>query len=323
MDSTNAPGPGQTVTWWRQPETLTAALVVFIALTGAVLSAVADANANDREYVTSMGFKIWVGTATLSVGLWLVLLVNGIVELRRLAGDKPLRTLRGGLLCYLILAGVTVVGLRSGQAPGEEDGPIRHFGAVSATLLLAGTVTAAPWVLAVWQAHHRVRALAADIRAVATTARQETAAPVRAVVHALQDVWRTIERCTIALVLLVTTAVFTSGALRNALTAKVIPAEDFPTSAVLGYGALFAAILAAAVLPLVAAWRSRAAALVDAALPLPHDRLPDEEWAANRGRLEKVLHLDVPVLRNPLVGLTVLAPLLTALIAAYLPGTPG
>jgi hypothetical protein len=36
--------------------------------------------------------------------------------------------------------------------------------------------------------------------------------------------------------------------------------------------------------------------------------------------LQALLHLDVSVLRNPLVGLTVLAPVLSALIAAYVPG---
>jgi hypothetical protein len=72
-------------------------------------------------------------------------------------------------------------------------------------------------------------------------------------------------------------------------------------------------------IPLVAAWRSCAFALIDRSYPLPADGQPTEEWVSARARLEKLLHLDVPLLRNPLTALSVFVPLITAALAAFIP----
>lgn len=40
---------------------------------------------------------------------------------------------------------------------------------------------------------------------------------------------------------------------------------------------------------------------------------------AAKARLEKLLHLDVPLLRNPLTALSVFVPLVTAALAAFIP----
>jgi hypothetical protein len=71
--------------------------------------------------------------------------------------------------------------------------------------------------------------------------------------------------------------------------------------------------------PLVAAWRRCARRAVDQAYPLPLDGQPAEEWVAARTRLEALLHLDVSLLRNPLTALTILSPLLTSALAAFIP----
>jgi hypothetical protein len=38
-----------------------------------------------------------------------------------------------------------------------------------------------------------------------------------------------------------------------------------------------------------------------------------------KARLEKLLHLDVPLLRNPLTALSVFVPFVTAALAAFIP----
>jgi hypothetical protein len=43
------------------------------------------------------------------------------------------------------------------------------------------------------------------------------------------------------------------------------------------------------------------------------------EWVEDRDRLERVLHLDVPFVRNPLTVVGVLAPLVVSALAAFLP----
>jgi len=49
------------------------------------------------------------------------------------------------------------------------------------------------------------------------------------------------------------------------------------------------------------------------------DDLPTEDWVAKRDRLEGLLNLDTPILRNPLTVISVLTPLATSLLAAFLP----
>ena len=59
--------------------------------------------------------------------------------------------------------------------------------------------------------------------------------------------------------------------------------------------------------------------IVDHAYPLPPDGQPTEEWVASRAWLEVLLHPDVSLLRNPLIALTILSPLLTGVLAAFIP----
>ena len=96
-------------------------------------------------------------------------------------------------------------------------------------------------------------------------------------------------------------------------------AGEFPAVNVLYYGALFAVLLSVLAVPLAASWRSYARVLVDHANLLPPDGQPTEEWVASRARLEALLHLDVSLLRNPLIALTILSPLLTGVLAAFIP----
>jgi hypothetical protein len=48
-----------------------------------------------------------------------------------------------------------------------------------------------------------------------------------------------------------------------------------------------------------------------------------ETEAADRAHLEAVLHLDVALLRNPLTVLSILAPLVTSLLAVFIPQLAG
>jgi hypothetical protein len=72
------------------------------------------------------------------------------------------------------------------------------------------------------------------------------------------------------------------------------------------------------VLPLVAAWRSCARAHIDN-LHKPVDEKITSHWYEDRTVHEKLLGVDVALIRNPLTALTVLTPLLTSLVATYLP----
>ena len=84
------------------------------------------------------------------------------------------------------------------------------------------------------------------------------------------------------------------------------------------YGAVFALLGLAVALPLVWAWRSQAKAWLAAKSGDPAD-IATKEWVEERDRRAGLLNLDTPILRNPLTVLSVLTPLATSLLAAFLP----
>jgi hypothetical protein len=86
--------------------------------------------------------------------------------------------------------------------------------------------------------------------------------------------------------------------------------DDFPPQNVLLYGAVFAILLALITVPLVVSWRSRALRLVEVVAPAP---------STEREALEARLQLNLPLLRNPLTALNVFAPLITSVLAAFVP----
>jgi hypothetical protein len=62
--------------------------------------------------------------------------------------------------------------------------------------------------------------------------------------------------------------------------------------------------------PLIASWRSRALRLVETVAPTP---------SPERTSLETQLQLNLPLLKNPLTALNVFAPLVTSVLAAFIP----
>jgi hypothetical protein len=95
--------------------------------------------------------------------------------------------------------------------------------------------------------------------------------------------------------------------------------HQFSTLDVLLYGAFFAVILTALTVPVLALWRSVASMLVDRSCPLRHAADVTSASVEQRGRLEAVLHLDIGILRNPVTIFSVLTPLVTAVLAAFVP----
>ena len=97
------------------------------------------------------------------------------------------------------------------------------------------------------------------------------------------------------LLIVVTGAVLTSGALRAALVPDYTSEEDFPESAIVLYGAFFAVMLAFAVIPLLMAWRAAARELLDSAYPFT--TRTSAEGDAARARLAARLDLDSSLFR--------------------------
>jgi hypothetical protein len=225
----------------------------------------------------------------------------------------------------ILIAGRSIVG------SGTPDLPIKNLdirvGAILATALLAGI----PWIVLVSLAHDTCRLLRDRTESMPPLPLNPAAAalvpnagadppPHRDLIIRLLRLWDLLVLCVGTFALAVVTAIVTSSTLRAAFI-QVYPAraDEFPAVNVLYYGALFATLAAVLNLPLIAAWRSCARGAVDHAYPLPPDGQPSVEWVATRARMEALLHLDVSLLRNPLTALTILSPLLTSALTAFIP----
>jgi hypothetical protein len=288
-------------------------------------------SAESRKLVASASWVAWLLIGAIALVIFVALFLLAVRVLRRgpewgLAGSG--RRTRN----YLIVAAATVaviaaVILLSG---GEPDIPVRGLAFRARAVLLGGLVASIPWLALVWLAHAECR----DVQDMLGSPASDSTAPAagqsagRASAHGLPAqfiprlllLWKLLVSCVTAFAVVVAAAIVNSGALRVAfITAHPARSDQFPPSYVLLYGAFFAVLLSVITVPLVASWRSCAFTVVEQAHPLPADGLPGEDWFSGRARLEKLLHLDVPLLRNPLTALSVFAPLVTAALAAFIP----
>jgi hypothetical protein len=305
------------------PAIVTVAVTALFLIVYVVFWAAGEANIQGTEeaFIDSFGYHLWSAMAALSATLWVVLFVAG---LRTLGNEvdvswRPIDWFAKWTLyvVFIILGGLLLWAIQSGTRPPI---PIGWWDPWSYLLPVAGAVTAGPWVLLVWRAHEQLHQI-------------DTGS--HSSIDRMTSIWSHIESSMLALSLLVTSATLTTGALRIAVTAKGRPAaggklepfikpEDYPASGVLLYGAFFTILLAVAVFPLVFAWRSNARRLVDSLAPVKFDLAPNdggEGEAADdkRSKLEKHFHLDAGLFQSPLTALSVVTPLLTSVLAVFIP----
>lgn len=135
----------------------------------------------------------------------------------------------------------------------------------------------------------------------------------------LLQLWDALVSCITAFVAFVTLSLVPTGALRSLWLAQGGKESEFPAGDVLLFGGFFAVVLGAITLPALALWRSVARGVVDKAWPVPDGRSISEEWVGQRSRLETLLHLDIGLIASPLTAFSVLTPLVTAALAAFVP----
>ncbi|GAA4464732.1 hypothetical protein [Phytohabitans houttuyneae] len=289
----------------------------------------ADRHGTNDAFVED--FRGWIGVAVLSLGVWTAVFVRGLATVRahRQAWPQSRFWWTWHIGAYVLFVGAVVALLALNDATATIVVPIDGWRMFTRTLTLVAGVAAGPWVLTVWLAHERLRTLRAEAEQIRSPEPAEVFAAetldgsaISATVEHSLAVWRVIEASALALAVLVSTAVFLGGALRLALiNSGVMDAAEFPASAVLGYGAFFAVVLAVAVVPLVLTWRSTAVRLVETALGVPKWGIPDQTWLDAQDRLQARLRLDTNLFRRPISALSIASPLLTALLATLVPTT--
>ncbi len=299
-----------------------------------------DGSAASARFVASLEWVTWATLAGFSTATFAVMLVLGLGAVIRPPTswgltETPKRRRYG----YLVVASVFVLGLAafiligSKPAPAVASLPVQHIIWRTRGVVLAGYVAVIPWLALVWLAHAACAQLEATTRglpqgglptadvSVRSGQEREVVDAFQRTVDQLRRLWRLMTYCVTAAAITVVVAIVTAGALRAAFLAYAPDrAAEFPGSEVLLFGALFAALQAAIGLPLVISWRARARDLVERAYPFRLGGPSTDAWITERARLEALLHLDVTLLRNPLAALSILAPLVTSVLAVFIPG---
>jgi len=300
-------------------ERLAAPLTTFVSIGAIVVLSLAlgvnDHVGSEDGDTFNIAWTAWKLAGALAItGFLLALLVGARIlsqpsrwGLGRVVGKRPL---------FLGIAVGTVLVLTLLKAFGytfEPTSPVNEIGLRTNAILFAGLAASAPWLVLVWLGMDASRAL--DVGDLARSPRQG--------LERLLQLWRLLIACAGMFSMGVVAALVTSGALRNAMLAYNPERSDFPVSSPLLYGAVFAVALTVLTLPFAWAWRSRARGFVDVLFALPEDGRITEAWVADRERLEKVLRIDAGILRSPLTALNVFTPLVTSLLAAFLPQLGG
>jgi hypothetical protein len=280
-----------------------------------------------RLLTASVPWLVWKVVGALAIVAFIALFLVAIQILRN-GPDWGLTGSAGRSRNYLVAAAfvVALIALLILVSGGSADIPVNGLVIRTRAVLFAGMLAVIPWLALVWLAQaecHDLRAaltsppgkLDAEAGAAGAGGTIPTALNAR-----LLQLWKLLTTCVTAFAVAVVAAIVNSGALRASfLNAHPARSADFPPSNVLFYGAFFAVILSVITIPLVAAWRGCAATAVERTCPLPPDGQPTDDWVSARERLEKLLHLDVPLLRNPLTALSIFVPLITAALAAFIP----
>lgn len=289
---------------------LTTVTTLGVVLGGAVLIGVGE---GDSDLADSVQWTVWKLCAGVALGLFLALFVMAVRILRE-PGEWGIVAARRQLPAYLLVVGGAVLAAFLWKALNwnydPELDPINDVQSRTNALLLAAMLAATPLVTIVWLVQQECIQLKASLKQ----------RDHRDNLGQLLALWKLMVTVLGGFAAGVAAALVTAGALRaTQLEAHPQREDDFPASNVLFYGGFFAVFLTLLALPMVLAWRARARQLVDTAHDLPPDGLPTDEWQASRARLEHTLHLDSRLLANPLTALTVFTPLVTSLLAAFIP----
>jgi hypothetical protein len=251
------------------PALTTIAFVLGVAGAAALLFWVTRIGSDtDENLVESAPFRTWVAVASFAVVAFVDTLLAGIRELHsdRLRSSSPSPKAYGWL--FLVFATIVVATLRIGARSGPPVG-VQYWTAISLGLLVLGVAAAGPWVVSVWASHGILSRYRVLIPGLSVAAAAETrTSDLDDMMALLLDIRQGIAAAVGRLLLLVLGAVLLSGALHAALVPDFTSEDDFPSFAVLIYGAFFTVMLSLAVLPLMLAWRQTATMLLDRAHPV-------------------------------------------------------
>lgn len=278
----------------------------FTGLAGVIFFAL-DVGTGAEPLASTEEWSIWRIVSAVGVTTSLGVGVIGLRSFWRLGAKRWLSKCAMLFLAAIFVA-LVIWFLQSGVAIADRAWPIPDMKLRLTIVVVTIGLATVPWVALVWQVH-----LDAKDRQAASAFAE------------LVRMWATIRSCVLAFAGFVVIALVQSGALRSLWQARAglteAQKDEFTGTDVLLYGGFLALMMAALVIPLLMAWKVQAELLVQDQFPTDHffAALRDDGWFAARDRLAALLHLDVSIIRNPLTALSIFTPLVTSLLAAFLP----
>jgi hypothetical protein len=299
---------------------LVAATLLFCdALAGSV---VIDENAWKRAgaFLDNPESVVWLTLLCAQAGIWAIVFAGSRGALRELAAGAELPVAIAGFSLIFVLVAFTVAvpALTTG-APTPLPG---HRPKLTGFIVLA-FVAAGPWILAIWRIGTIARRLAAGARAGASGWKTELATGGKHPFDGYLGLRERLGHAVTILSVIVVGITLSTGALRLAvLKWNEDPASgpdfEFPPASVLVYGGFFSLLLALVYLPVQLRVLELGRHLRDDAAPVASS----DHWRGDafkrRGEAEALLNLSAGPVASLQAGLAILAPLVTALVAALL-----
>jgi hypothetical protein len=315
--------------WWSLPPVVTVAWgALFFGAVVLLDIGASTGTASSKAFIVGAPWLVWRIAAGAFIVLSVILIVIAVETLRS-SETWGLTVSPGQLWAYLGMALLAVIAIgtviKLSGAHVSQNLPVRALGFRTGAALFAGLAAGVPWLVIVWLGAAECNTLKDRVLKLPQGGLLDAKTPANAegyrkIINQLLNLWRLLNNCALAFAVAVVAIIVATGALRAAfLSAYPARASQFPPANVLVYGGFWALVLVVITLPMAAAWRDRARQVVERGYPLPADGQPTESWVSARARLEHLLHLDVPVLRNPLTALSVFTPLITATLAAFIP----
>lgn len=284
------------------------------------------------EFSETPQFAIWLGAMSVQVALWAALSFVTTAAFRTLNRDFSRGRGRGPTLMYVAFSAVAIPSFFL-MTPIPAV-PLKHWPERLYLLTLLGFSVAFPPIRGMWSVQMILDGLRADFAqqlgaAGAPTPEPSTTPPTTAAVWTadhvrliavLRRLRAQLQFFLAATGALVGAATLVAGALRNAVIAwSQEEADHLPVEHVVVFGLSLTIFLAAIYLPVYVTLEERGRAFVEGALPMPSDRIPNDDWLSERQRLEAILQLGIRPVESFRSGVAILAPLAGSLISTFLP----
>jgi hypothetical protein len=261
-----------------------------------------------RRFAALPQFDVWSWLYATEVGAAAALGIASLPAFRQLARTTGLRASARAVVAWPVLGALLL--LFGPHAVGNVplwQGSIR-FAAVN---VIAGAFIT-PAFAGLLMAQARLATLAGETQPAADQGKAGT------IVVELAWLRTVMLRFLITFAAVITAGLLALGALRTAVIAFGIPAEQVPPLRLLIFGGVLTAVTALIFVPAYVSWQERVSELRDALHPVPEDGRPTHDWLQARDDLDTLL-VARPSASSVLAGaFGVLAPLAASLVSALL-----